>query len=69
MIKTKTIKGMKIEFRTNKDASMACDVIVDDVIVGCDASSIKEGKTLFDELIQDKSGSKAKFLKKFILNK
>jgi hypothetical protein len=66
MIKTKTIKGIKIEFRTGREASMTSDVVVDGVIVGVEKNRTASCLNLFNELTKDKSGEKALYLKRFV---
>jgi len=63
MTKSRTIKGLCIKLRTGDDSSHTSDVMVDDVIVGCEAQGIESCYQLYKELINDKTGRKASDLK------
>jgi hypothetical protein len=63
MTKSKTVAGMKIELRTGREADLVSEVLIDGVKVGCDALLIDGCDGLFNELVQDKTGEKARYVK------
>jgi len=62
MIKYRIIKGMKIELRKGDDADFTSEILIDGKRVGCDAISYKGCDKLFNELTNDKTGDKARYL-------
>ena len=66
MIKARTVDGMKVELRKGMDANFVSEVRVDREVVGCDALLIDGCDGLFNELIRDKTGEKARYVRRMV---
>ena len=61
MKQSKKVDGMTIELRTGMDAEFTSEILIDGTRVACCAVTMKGCDGLYDELVKDKSGDKARF--------